>query len=88
MIVLIAEVFKLEWLTEIAATHQRHHGLQVITGFSGHADLFTLDLRLHFELTVFDKLNDFFLYRALNPLLQLRFHKPGFAAVNKIFRYI
>lgn len=55
MIVLIAEVFKLEWLAEIAATHQRHHGLQVITGFSGHADLFTLDLRLHFELTVFDK---------------------------------
>ncbi|CCT33368.1 hypothetical protein SA15_3011 [Salmonella enterica subsp. enterica serovar Agona str. 15.H.03] len=33
---LIAEVFELERLAQIAAAHQRHRCLQIVAGFTGH----------------------------------------------------
>ncbi len=85
---LVAEVFELERLSQIATAHQRHHRLQIVAGLTGHADLFTLNLGLHFQLAVFDQFNDLLLHRAFNALLQLRFNKPGFTAVHDIFRYV
>ncbi|STW71346.1 Uncharacterised protein [Klebsiella pneumoniae] len=80
--------FELERLSQIATAHQRHHRLQIVAGLTGHADLFALNLGLHFQLAVFDHFNDLLLHRAFNALLQLRFNKPGFTAVHDIFRYV
>ena len=80
--------FELERLSQIATAHQRHHRLQIVAGLTGHADLFTLNLGLHFQLAVFDQFNDLLLHRAFNALLQLRFNKPCFTAVHDIFRYV
>ena len=38
------------------------------------------------QFAVFDHFDDFLLSRALNALFQFRFHKPGFTAMNDIFR--
>ncbi len=75
---LVAEVFELERLSQIATAHQRHHRLQIVAGLTGHADLFTLNLGLHFQLAVFDQFNDLLLHRAFNALLQLRFQQTRF----------
>src|SRR5690606_13493286 len=82
------EVLELERLPQIAATYQRHNGLQVIAGFTGHTNFFTLDLRLNLQLAVLDELNDLLLNRALNTLLQFGFDKPVFTAMHKLVWYI
>lgn len=56
---LIAKVLELEWLLQIRATYQRHHALQVVARFTGHAHFIAMDLRLDLQLTVFNQLDDF-----------------------------
>src|SRR5512141_2272894 len=53
-----AIVRELEGNPEILAAQERADALQVVLLLSGHADLLSLDGRLHLELGVLDRLDD------------------------------
>ncbi|STI19351.1 Uncharacterised protein [Escherichia coli] len=82
IVAIIAEVFELERLAEIATTYHRHDSLQIITRFASHTDLIALEFAPALQFAVFNHLDDFLLGRALNALFQFRFHKPGFTAMT------
>ncbi len=70
--------FELERLSQVATAHQRHHRLQIVARFTGDANLFALNLRLHLQLAVFDQLDDFFCVALSIPCF-------SFASTNQVF---
>src|SRR5438034_912163 len=57
---LIAEIRELERHWKVLRPHCRDHRLQVVPALAGHADLFVLNLRRHFELCLADEASDLF----------------------------
>lgn len=60
--------------------------MQIVTGFPGYAHFVTLNLRLHFQLAVFNQLDDLLRQLGFNPLLKLGVNAVGFTAVLELFR--
>src|SRR5690606_18028577 len=66
---LIAEVLKLERLSQLAGAHQLHNCLQIVALFTGYPQLFTLDRHLHLNIAILNQFNDFFRHLFIDTLL-------------------
>src|SRR5204863_4479456 len=72
----VAEILEICRDAKVAATDELNHRLQVVSLFSGDANLSILQLALHFETLRLDGLNNFLGFISFEPLLNFQF-LPG-----------